>query len=255
MRFVGVTVNYAPTAIDDRQRTNDRATSLQTYARIAGVLFLVSMVAGGLGEFYIPTKLIVSGDAAATAKNIIASNSLFRIGFATYLIEAICDIGLSLVFYVLLRPVHKNLALLAAFFGLVSTAVFAGAELFYFLPVHILGGADYLKTFSPEQLNTLTLLSLKLYGLGAGIFLAFYGIATLLRGYLIYRSNYLPKFLGVLLALAGLGFIAKNFFLVLAPAFPSDFFLLPMPLAGVAMTVWFLVKGIDVSKSEAKAAA
>lgn len=250
-----VAVNYVPTAIDDRRPANGEATSLQTYARIAGVLFLVSMVAGGLGEFYIPSKLIVSGDAAATAKNIIASNSLFRIGFATYLVEAICDIALSLVFYVLLRPVSKNLALLAAFFGLVSTAVFAVSELFYFAPTHILGGADYLKTFSPEQLNTLALFSLRLYGIGGGIFLALYGIGALIRGYLIYRSNYLPKFLGVLLALAGLGFIMKNFFLVLAPAYPSDLFLLPMPLAGVAMTAWFLVKGVNVSQWEAKAAA
>lgn len=234
--------------------THAGAASIQTYARIAGVLFLLSMVAGGFGEFYVPSKLIVSHDAAATAKNIIAFDSLFRWGFTGYLIEAVCDIALSLIFYVLLRPVSKNLALLAAFFGLVSTAVFAGAELFYFAASFILGGADYLKTFSPGQLNTLGLLSLKFYAFGGGIFMVFYGVASLLRAYLIYRSGYLPKFLGVLLALAGLGFIIKNFALVLAPAYPSDFFLLPMPLAGLSLTAWFLVKGVDVPKWEAKQA-
>jgi Domain of unknown function (DUF4386) len=229
-----------------------RSTSIQTYARIAGVLFLISMVGGFFGEFYAPSRLIVSGDAAATAKNIIASNTLFRVGFASYLFEAVCDIALSLVMYVLLRPVQKHLALLAAFFGLVSTAVFAVAELFYFGPSLILGGADYLKSFSPDQLNTLALLSLKMYVLGGGIFMAFYGLATGLRGYLIYRSGYLPKALGVLMVLAGLGFITNNFVLVLSPAYASDLLLLPMFLAGVSLTVWMLVKGVDVRKWEAR---
>ena len=102
--------------------------SAQTYARIAGVLFLISIVAGGFGEFYVPSTLIVSADATATANNIRASEWLFRLGFAGYLVEALCDIGLTLVLYVLLRRVHEELALLAAFFRLVSTAVFAAAE-------------------------------------------------------------------------------------------------------------------------------
>jgi len=231
-----------------------RSTSIQTYARVAGVLFLLSMVGGFFGELYAPSRLIVSADAAATAKNIVVSNWLFRVGFASYLVEAVCDIALSLIIYVLLRPVQKNLALLAAFFGLVSTAVFAVAELFYFAPSLILGGADYLKSFSPDQLNALALLSLKMYGLGGGIFMAFYGFATGVRGDLIYRSGYLPKTLGVLMALAGLGFITNNFVLVLSPAYASDLLLLPMFLAGVSMTVWLLVKGVDVRKWEAKAA-
>jgi hypothetical protein len=196
----------------------------------------------------------VSGDAAATAKNIVALNSVFRAGFASYLVEAVCDITLSLVMYELLRPVRKDLALLAAFFGLVSTAVFAVAELFYFGTSLIVGGAGYLKSFSPDQLNTLGLLSLKMYGLGGGIFMVFYGIATSLRGYLIYRSGYLPKALGVLLALAGVGFIVSNFVLVLAPAYASDFLLLPMFVATVSVTAWLLVKGVDLQKWEARTA-
>ena len=234
--------------------TRAGTTSIQTYARIAGVLFLISMVAGGIGEFYVPSTLIVSADATATARNVIAHNSLFRMGFATYLVEAVCDIALSLVMYILLKPVRRDLALLAAFFGLVSTAVFAVAELFYFAPTFILGGADYLKTFSPDQLNTLALLSLKFYTYGAGVFMVFYGIATGLRAYLIYRSGYLPRFLGVLLALAGLGFIINNFLLVLAPAYTSDFLLIPVFIAVLSLTLWLLVKGVDVEKWEAKQA-
>jgi hypothetical protein len=104
-----------------------RAASVQTYARIAGVLFLLSIVAGGFGEAYVPAKIIVSGDATATANNIHALGSLFRWGFAIYLIEAMCDIALALIFYALLRPVQKYLSLLAAFFGILSTALFAVA--------------------------------------------------------------------------------------------------------------------------------
>ena len=233
--------------------THADATSLQTYARIAGVLFLISMVAGGFGEFYAPTTLIVKGDATATAANIIAHDSFFRLGFAAYLVEAICDIALSLVFYRLLRPVQKDVALLAAFFGLVSTAVFAGCELFYFAPSFILGGADYLKTFSPDQLNTLSLLSLQFYGYGGMIFLGLYGIATGIRAYLIYQSGYLPRFLGVIMGLAGLGFVLKNLTVVLAPAYASDFFVLPMMVSGLTFTVWMLAKGVDVRKLEARA--
>ena len=247
-------MNNVPNA-NDHRRHSPPATSVQTYARIAGVLFLLSIVAGGFGEFYVPSKLIVSGDAAATAKNIIVFDSLFRLSFAGYLVEAVCDIAVAWIFYVLLRPVRRDLALLAAFFGLVATATFAVAELFYFAASFILGGAAYLKTFSPEQINSLAMLSLKFYGVGAGVFMVFYGVGWVIRGYLIFRSDYLPKALGALLALAGLGFITRNFALVLAPAFASAILLFPMFLAGVSLTAWLLVKGVDVPKWEAKAAA
>ena len=227
--------------------------SPQFYAKTAGVLLLISFVAGGFGEFYAPNELIVSGDATATANNIHTSTTLFRWGFAAYLVEAVCDISLALVLYVLLKPVRKDVALLAAFFGLVSTSTFAFAELFYYAALPILGGADYLKAFSPDQLNSLALLSLKLYGYGGGIFMVFYGIATALRGYLVFQSGYLPKFLGILLVLSGAGFVIKNFLLVLAPAYAYDYFLLPTPITVLALIVWLLVKGVDVGKWHEKA--
>ena len=136
---------------------------------------------------------------------------MFRWGFAGYLVEATCDIALTLIFYVLLKSVRKDLALLAAFFGLVGTAEFAAAEIFYLAPSLILGGAGYLRTFSPDQLNTLALLSLKLFAYGGAMFTVFYGVGWVLRGYLIFRSSYLPKFLGVLMTLGGLAFIMRNF--------------------------------------------
>jgi hypothetical protein len=230
---------------EDRQLTLTRTVSVHMYAKVAGVLLLLSLIAGGFGEAYVPSKLIVSSDATATAQNVQAFHSLFRMGFAAYLVEAVSDIALSLIFYVLLRPVRKDIAILAAFFGLVGTAVFATSELFYLAPSLILGGGDYLRTFDPGQLNTLALLSFKLFTYGGVMFTVFYGVAWVLRGYLIFRSAYLPKFLGVLMTLGGLGFIVRNFLLALAPSYaPSSLLLLMLP-GGLSLPVWLLVKGID----------
>src|SRR5882762_3140850 len=177
--------------------------NVQRYARIAGVLFLLSMVAGGFGEAYIPSKLMVSGDAAATVANLRNFDFLYRLGFAGFLIESLCDIALALILYALLKPVNKYLSLLAAFFGLMGTALFAFAELFYFAPLLITGGAGYLQTFSPDQLNSLVLLSLKFYGFAGMIFTAYYGMAWIVRAVLMWNSGYLPKFLAVLMAVGG----------------------------------------------------
>lgn len=222
--------------------------AIQTYARIAGALFLISFVAGGFGEAYVPSKLIVSGDPAATANNIHALGSLFRWGFVGYLVEATCDIALTLILYVLLRPVSKGLALLAAFFGLVGTAEFASAEIFYLAPSLILGDAAYLKTFSPVQLNTLALLSLKLFGYAGEMFTVFYGAGWVVRGYLIFRSDYLPKILGVLMTLGGLAFITRNFLLVLTPMYAPGSLLLLIAPGGLALAVWLLVRGVNVQR-------
>jgi hypothetical protein len=129
-----------------------RAVSIQTYARIAGALILVTTVAGFFGEVYVPSRLIVSGDATATARNITTLSLLFRLGFASYLVEALCDVALALTFYVLLKPVQRDLALLSAFFGLVGTAFYAVAELFCFAASLIVGGTEALKApFRPTN--------------------------------------------------------------------------------------------------------
>jgi hypothetical protein len=226
--------------------------NVQRYARIAGVLFLISLVAGGFGEAYVPSKLIVGADAAATAANIKNFDFLYRLGFASFLIESLCDITLVLIFYALLKPVNKHLSLLAAFFGLVGTALFAFAELFYFAPLLIMGGTGYLKTFPPDQLNALVLLSMKFYGYAGMIFTAYYGMSWIVRAYLIFRSGYLPKFLGVLMLIGGIGFVVRNFALILKPAYASDGLLMLMFPGGLVLTGWLLVKGVDVAKWNAR---
>jgi hypothetical protein len=226
--------------------------NVQRYARIAGVLFLVSLVAGGFGEAYVPSKLIVAGDAAATVANIKNFDFMYRLGFAAFLIESLCDITLVVIFYVLLKPVNRTLSLLAACVGLVGTTLFAVAELFYFAPLLITGGADYLKTFAPDQLNSLVLLSMKFYGYAGMIFTAYYGMSWIGRAYLIWNSVYLPKFLGVLMAIGGIGFVVRNFAMILVPAYASDVLLMLIFLGGLAMTGWLLLKGVDVAKWNAR---
>jgi len=223
-------------------------SSVQRYARAAGIMFLISFVAGSFGEFYVPSKLIVAGNAAATVSNIVDHETLFRLGFAGYLLEALCDVALALVLYVLLKPVHRNLALLSAFFGLLSTALFAVCEMLFFCAPFLVKNPVFAQSFTREQLDALVYFFVRVYASGAALFMVFYGSASLIRGYLIYRSGYIPRFIGVLFGLVGIAFIVKNFTLVLAPAYSWDLLLAPAPITVVVLAVWFLAKGVDVDK-------
>jgi hypothetical protein len=189
----------------------------------------------------------VPGNAAATAHNIIASDLFFRLGFLAYLVEAVTDVALTFLLYVLLRPVHANLAKFAVLFRIMATATFAFAELFYFAPSLILRGDGYLKTFSPEQLHALALLSLSVYSAGGYLFLVFYGSASLILGYLMVRSGYLQRVVGALWVLGGLGFVIGNLVWLFAPA-DASLLLVPQLIATLSLGLWLLVRGVDVGK-------
>jgi hypothetical protein len=224
-------------------------TSPQAYARVGGVLYLIIIVAGILGELFVRGRTVVSGDAAATANNIMAFPLLWRIGIAGDLIMHVCDVPLMMVFYVLLRPVHRNLALLAVLFNLIQTAVLVANKLTLLVPLFLLGNADYLKAFEPRQLQTLTYLFIRLHGYGFGVGLIFFGFTCLVLGYLIFRSGYLPKVLGVLMQIAGLCYLTNSFTLLLAPAIANRMFpaiLLPAFVAELSLCLWLLTKGVNV---------
>ena len=244
----------AMAANQPRGSATPRAASIQTYARIAGVVFLLSFVGGGFGEAYAPAQLIVPGDAAATAHNVVASGLFFRLGFLAYLVEAVTDVALAFLLYVLLRPVHASLAFLAVLFRLMATATFAFGELFYFAPSLILGGEAYLKTFSPDQLNALALLSLNVFGAAGFVFTVHYGVASILFGILMWRSGYLPRVLGALWVLGGLGFVTSNVVWVLVPAGASPLLVVPQLLASLSLGLWLLVRGVDVVKWQERGA-
>ena len=215
---------------------------LPRYARAIGVAMLLSIIFGALGEAYIPGRIIVVGDATATAATIINHPLLFRLGFATYLVEGICDVTLCVLFYVLLKPVNRTLALLSAFFGIASMITFAVAESAYYVSATILRDTGGMAAFTTEQRSALALLSLRISATIAGLFLALYGIATMIRGYLIARAGYIPRVFGVLFILGGAGFFLRTTTFLLAPRYSSDVMLLPMAAAGIPFMLWLLLR-------------
>ena len=228
------------TAVPDRD--------LPRYARVAGVAMMLSIIFGAVGEAYIPGRIVVNGDAAATAANIVAHPVLFRLGFATYLVEGICDIALSVIFYILLRPVNRNLALISAFFGIASMVTFASAESSYYVASLVVRDTAGMGAFTAEQRNALALLALRISATIAGLFLALYGIATMIRGWLIVRSGYIPAVFGVLFIIGGAGFFLRTATLLLAPSYSKTYLLFPMAVAGVPFMLWLLLRGNRIGR-------
>jgi hypothetical protein len=220
---------------------------IQRCARYAGVALLLSIVFGALGEAYLPGKILVSGNAAATVANIVSRPTLFRMTFATYLVEGFSDIILCVLWYIILKPVNRNLALISAFVGVVSMITFAVAQSSFWASSIILQNAGGMAAFTAEQRTALAYLSLRISTMIASLFLCFYGTASGIRGFLIMRSGYLPRILGALLMIGGGGFILRSLTYILAPAYGSSLMLMPMAVAGIPLTFWLLVKGIDVA--------
>ena len=221
------------------------ASEAQRYARVAGALIAISLLAGGFGESFVPGKLIVAGDFHETSLRVAAFLGLFRAGFVAYMIEAACDLSLTAIFYLLLRPVSRTLSLITAFFGVFGTATFAVGEIFYYIAALPQIDAHFAASLSPDDRTRFAYLCLKIYGTIFNIFAGFYGAETMLRGYLFFRSGYLSRVLGGLLLLGGAGFIIKNLCAVLAPQYDSMLLVLPMLVAMLGMAVWLPLKGID----------
>lgn len=220
--------------------------SPQIYARIAGLLYLVIIVMGFCAETFVRNKLFVSGDANATAANIINSPFLWKIGITADLIMQICDLPVMIILYYLLRPISKKLALLNLSFNLIQTAVLVANKLNLLAALFFLGDAEYLKSFSPDQLHTLSYLSIKLHDFGFGIGLIFFGFVCLFEGYLIFKSGYFPKAIGVLMAIAGICYLFNSFALVLAPQLSNIAILMPCLIAELSLSLWLVFKGVNL---------
>jgi len=227
-------------------------TSPRLKARTAGVFYLLTFLAAGVATF-VHGRLVVSGDAAATAANILAHEPLFRLGFAADLIVVACYIAVTALFYELFKPVNGGLSLLAAFFSLVGCVIGAVACLFHVAPLVVLGGGQYLSVFKVEQLQALALMFLKLRAHAYDISLVFFGFYCLLIGYLVFRSTFLPRILGVLMTFAGFGWLA-----FLSPQLAN--YLSPYNLAaGIlgegSLTLWLLVIGVNEQRWKERASA
>lgn len=222
----------------------ESADEVQRYARYAGIAMLLTLVFGGIGEGFLPGKIIVAGDAAATTANILAHPMLVRMMFATYLVEGFADIILCVLWYVILRPVNRNLALISAFIGIVSMITFAVAQSTFWASTLIVRDPAITAAFTEGQREALSFMAVRASAMIATLFLCFYGTASAIRGFLIMRSGYLPKVLGILLMIGGAGFILRSFAYILVPQYGSPLMLIPMGIAGIPLTFWLLFKGV-----------
>jgi hypothetical protein len=211
-------------------------------ARITGLLYLLTILTGIFAQGFVSERLVVSGDAAATATNILAHRRLFEWSFTVYIIEMACQITTTALFYFLLKPVSRSIALVAAFLSLSGCIIKTFSRVFYIAPLFVLGGAQYLEVFNPQQLQALALLLLKVNDRGAAMALAFFGFESLLNGYLIFRSTFLPRILGVLSMLGGLGWLT---FLYPSLGYSVFLYVAVFALLGsAAMIFWLIVFGV-----------
>jgi hypothetical protein len=227
-------------------------------ARIAGVLYLFGGSAGAFAELFVRDGVVVRGDAAATAANILAHEWLYRLGGSLDLLSLACDTALALLFYELLKPVNRSLSLLAAFFRLMHVAIMATVTLNHFAPLVFLRGAHDSSVFTVAQLQAQAAFSLRLHSVGYNISLVFFGFSCLLIGCLIFRSIFLPRIIGVLMTIAGLAYLTNSFVHLLAPAFGAYVFryvLVPCGIGELLLVLWLLAVGVNAQRWKEQAIA
>ena len=216
-------------------------------ARIGGALYLAIIVIGAMGEGVIRGSIVVAGDAAATAANLRSMEWLWRLGVAGEVVLLSCATALAVILYVLLRPVSRTLALMTVVFNLVCNAIEGVAAVTLATVLFPMGSASYLSAFTPEQLNAMAMLAVRSHSTGFGIALVFFGIECVLLGYLISRSGYMPKWIGVLMQIAGVCYLINSFALLLSPPLSSLLFpaiLAPSLIGELSLALWLLVKGV-----------
>ena len=232
-----------------------KTNSIQLTARIAAILTLLIVVLAPFSMLYIPTTLIVPGDAASTANNIMASQGLFRVGMVTDSLFFLIEIALTVLLYVLVKPVNKTLSLVAAFSRLAMTVIQGINLLNHFIILLLLSGASYLTIFAPDQLQALVMLFLNAHESAVLIWGLFFGLHLLVLGYLVYKSGYLPKVLGILLLIVALCYLIQDFGNMLFPEYKALFTSIgSLAFLEIAFPLWLLIKGVNVKQWEKRVA-
>ena len=215
-------------------------------ARAAGLFYLITIVAAIIAQGLIAERLVDSRDASVTAANILAHRDLYRFGYSAYMIEMTAQIITTVLFYELLKPVSRIGSLMAAVIGVVGCGIKALSRLFYVAPAFVLEGTHYLNTFSAEQLHSLALLFYKVNEMGAAIAVVFFGFSTLITGWLIIRSTYLPHVLGWIALVGGAGWLT---FLWPPLGYRLSLYIAAIGILGsVATIVWMLVFGLNEAR-------
>ncbi|MGH8203010.1 MAG: DUF4386 domain-containing protein [Steroidobacteraceae bacterium] len=220
-------------------------------ARVAGALYLYIFAAGLFAEAFVRSRLVVPDDAAVTAANILANESLFRVGFAGELLHLACDVVIAAILYVLFRPVSRTGALVAALMRVAGAVVLAVASISHFAALRLLSGADYLAALPAGETQALALLALRLHADGYAICLMFFSFSLFSLGWLILRSGLIPKAIGALLVLAGACYLVNSIAGFVAPGFAAMLFpaiLVPCAIAELALALWLVTRGVDDSR-------
>ncbi len=222
-------------------------------ARMAGLFELLEALASAFGQVIVLDRLVVSGNAAATAANLLAHERLFRWGFVSSLLAVPFHLAWALLFYQLFKPVNRSVSRLATFVILVGCALQAVTALLYFAPLLVLQPGTALGAWTPAQLQALAYLLLRLNGQAFNVYLVFFGLWCVLIGYLMFRSRFLPRILGVLLAIDGVGWM-----LYLWPPLAYRLFPVIAAASGVSefpLMLWLIVVGVNERRWTEQAAA
>jgi hypothetical protein len=225
--------------------TKENMDSLKKTARIAGILILSMAVFAPFSMMYVPNNLIVPGDATATANNIMASEGLFRLSIVSDSVVFLLEIAIVVMLYVLLKPVSKTLSLVAAFFRLAMTVIQGINLLNHFTVLLLLSGADYLTVFEPGQLHSLVLLFLNSHEFVGHIWGLFFSLHLFFLGYLVYKSGYIPRILGIVLIISFLCYLIQSWGNILLPKHEEIFTWVGLAsIIEVALPLWLVIKGV-----------
>ena len=227
-------------------------SSPSTRARITAAFYVIVIAGGIIAQVVIADRLIAYGDAAKTVANILANTTLYRLAFTIFMIEMVAQFAMTAMFYDLLKPVNRSVARMSAIFGFAGCGIKMMARLFFYAPLIVLGGASYFSVFESAQLGALTLLLIRINDQGAAIVVVFFGFEKVLHGLLVFNSGFLPRVLGVISMIAGVGWLTY-----LWPPLGSRLlmFIALVAIVGViAMVGWLFIRGVDDEKWRERAA-
>jgi hypothetical protein len=233
-------------------------TSPRQLARMAGALYLINIVGGAFAISIVPAMLLVADNAAATAHNIQTHELLYRSGLVAHVLVTVTNVPLALIFYELFKVVNRRLALLDVFFILVATAIEAAGVVNQFAPLVLLGSGPYTSALPAAQLQALAYMPWNLSSIDYNVHTVFFGFDIICTAYLVLRSTFLPRAIGVLLAIDGLAYLVYSFTAFLAPGFAAQlvpWIQFPALIGEGSLCLWLLVVGLDVERWEKRASA
>ncbi|EKU97761.1 hypothetical protein Lepto7375DRAFT_7000 [Leptolyngbya sp. PCC 7375] len=222
--------------------------SLPFKARMGGVLYLIIIIGGLFGAGYVPSMIVVHGDAAATVNNILINESLYRFGLGVHIIVVLCNIPLAVIFYDLFKFANKSLSRLVMLFILVAATIEGVSLLNKFVPLILLQSAAIM---TAEQLQATAYMHFLLHEIGFNLSLAFFGCYCLLAGYLIFRLGVLPRIIGLLLAIGGACYLINSFANFLVPEFAVSllpYIFIPCFFGEATLCLSLLIKGVNLEQ-------